>query len=83
MVNAGAGKSELTPDQIVHEFDEDQNHRLIVNGDPGLWVPFNTVAQQEVFHAITSFFNGSGLPEVFIALKEPFSVLAASGKADA
>ena len=83
MNNAGAGKSELTTDQIVHEFDEDQNHRLIVNGEPGLWVPFNSAARREIYHAVTAFFNGSGLPEVFIAVEESSTLLVASGKADA
>ena len=68
--------------QIVHEFNEDQNHRLIVNGTPGFWVPFNSVARQEVYHAVTDFFGGSGLPEVFVAIKEPFTVLAASSRAE-
>ena len=72
----------IDTDQIVHEFDEDQNDRLIVNGEPGLWVPFNSVARREVFHGVTSFFKGSGLPEVFIALQESSTILVASGRVE-
>ena len=80
--NAGAGKSEFTSDQIIHEFDEEQNHRLIVNGEPGLWVPFNSIAQREIYRAITSFFNGSALPEVFFVFEQPSTLLVSSGKAE-
>ena len=68
--------------KIIHEFDENQNHRLIVSGDPGLWVPFNSVAQHIGFFAVTSFFEGSDLPEVFDAVEVESRVLPASGRAE-
>lgn len=70
-------------DEVTHEYDGFDCHRLIVNGEPGEWFHYTKVAINGDYFGTSDYFNGSGLPEVFTAeYTEGSDVLEATKRQD-
>ena len=53
-------------DEIIHEFDEEGCHRLIVNGSPGPWfVPNEFAVKDEYYSTATPDIGHVAFPPVF------------------
>lgn len=51
---------------ILHEFDSDGGHRLIVNGEPSDWFEANELATNGEFYGRSEQIAHAILPSVFI-----------------
>ncbi len=75
---SGSGAAPVKADEIVHELDGCEYHRLIVNGVPGEWFPPSEIAFNGNYYAATMPQGSASFPIVFSVREENYTILSAT-----
>ncbi len=67
---------ERRKDELVHEVDSENHHRLIINNEPGEWFQEDQIAVNGIYYATNiPQFGGVDFPTVFTIMGQEFTLL--------